>query len=198
MPAPDLLSREQFFAAGIEPDTCNICLEPFIWGHHPVRFTGADSCGHVFGATCLQKWTESQNDNANKCPTCRHLLFQNKTAFTGEEEEYEEEEGEEEEEEEEEPHIPDFDIIWDETFDTSDSMHNNSSSDDDNDNSSDSGRLLRQTQQLTHNSSEVDQVEETLRSRTRAGKTKSHSQTTWRTSRGTSTHWLSPKDSYTV
>ena len=72
---PDLPSREQFLAAGTEPDTCNICFEPFNCGHHPVRFTGSDNCGHVFGATCMQKWAESQNDNANKCPTCRRELF---------------------------------------------------------------------------------------------------------------------------
>jgi hypothetical protein len=101
MPPPPLPSREQFLAAGTEPDTCNICFEPFNCSHHPVRFTSADSCGHVFGATCLKMWVESWNDNADKCPTCRRVLFRSETAFVGEEEqsEYEEEEQEEYEEE---------------------------------------------------------------------------------------------------
>ncbi|KAF3050821.1 hypothetical protein E8E11_006069 [Didymella keratinophila] len=75
---PDLSSRERFLATGVEPETCNICLEPFIWGNHPVRFTGADSCGHVFGATCIQEWVGA----ATRTPTNALPAVMNSSAAT--------------------------------------------------------------------------------------------------------------------
>lgn len=76
MTTRDLPLRDDFIANNIIViDTCNICLEPFNTEHLPARLSGTNSCYHVFGSTCLKKWLTSENDNANKCPTCRTLLY---------------------------------------------------------------------------------------------------------------------------
>jgi hypothetical protein len=56
---------------------CNLCFEEFYNhpGHAPARFIGPNSCNHVFGSSCLKRWVDSGNANANKCPNCRRVLF---------------------------------------------------------------------------------------------------------------------------
>ncbi|KAF2243270.1 hypothetical protein BU26DRAFT_554810 [Trematosphaeria pertusa] len=55
-------------------DSCDICHEPFDATHHPTRICTA-MCKHTFGSTCLAKWFNSDQENNNKCPTCRQALF---------------------------------------------------------------------------------------------------------------------------
>jgi hypothetical protein len=55
---------------------CSICFERFDHrGHAPARLTGQNSCSHIFGSSCLRRWVESDHENANKCPSCRRVLF---------------------------------------------------------------------------------------------------------------------------
>ena len=73
MATGNLPSREQFLAEGIKPDHCVICLEVFTAEHPPVRVIG---CDHVFGKDCLNKSVLADSPNANKCPCCRRVLYQ--------------------------------------------------------------------------------------------------------------------------
>lgn len=69
-------SETDFWAKHVEAlETCSICMEPFGGAHVALRFTGKDVCSHIFGRPCLREWTETANQNANKCPICRHLLW---------------------------------------------------------------------------------------------------------------------------
>ena len=56
-------------------DNCGICLEPFGSDHAPTHFSDSDSCRHIFGKECVREWLLSSNVNANKCPTCRHVIY---------------------------------------------------------------------------------------------------------------------------
>jgi hypothetical protein len=55
-------------------DQCDICHEPFDAVHKPARIR-ARKCQHTFGATCLRKWVVSDQENSDKCPLCREILF---------------------------------------------------------------------------------------------------------------------------
>ncbi|EKX42226.1 hypothetical protein GUITHDRAFT_44855, partial [Guillardia theta CCMP2712] len=47
-------------------DTCMICFEQWTnTGEHRVVCLG---CGHLFGASCIQKWLSERKH----CPTCNH------------------------------------------------------------------------------------------------------------------------------
>ncbi|KAJ4987537.1 hypothetical protein SVAN01_06994 [Stagonosporopsis vannaccii] len=86
---PNLPTRHEFLTNGLSPldSTCIICLEPFGPSHIAVRFTGPDVCCHVFGEQCLQQWVLTDGRNANRCPTCRRLLFRSESDVENEEEE---------------------------------------------------------------------------------------------------------------
>lgn len=66
---------KRFLQQGFEVNKCTICLEPFDTNHSPVRFTAPASCNHIFGQGCLMAWLTSGDDNSNKCPTCRRILY---------------------------------------------------------------------------------------------------------------------------
>lgn len=76
MASHNLPSRDEYIANNVTViDTCNICLEPFNAQHIPARLSGMNSCHHVFGSSCLKTWLTTANENANKCPTCRNVLY---------------------------------------------------------------------------------------------------------------------------
>jgi hypothetical protein len=69
---------DAFLAHGLcQLDKCGICLEGFDSTHIAVRFCGPGSCDHVFGESCIKAWVKSDGKNANKCPMCRKVLFEN-------------------------------------------------------------------------------------------------------------------------
>lgn len=77
-----LPTKEQFLANQISViQDCGICQQNFDTSEHaPARLCGPDSCHHVFGASCLTKWLESDMPCANKCPMCRKELFVSENA----------------------------------------------------------------------------------------------------------------------
>jgi len=50
---------------------CDICQEAFDEVHVPTR----TKCNHLFGATCLKKWIDSDEDQSHACPMCREPMF---------------------------------------------------------------------------------------------------------------------------
>lgn len=66
---------EIFLQSGIETAKCTICYQDFAGEHLPKGFKAANSCNHIFCKECLRGWLFSGNTNSNKCPTCRHVLF---------------------------------------------------------------------------------------------------------------------------
>lgn len=81
-----LPSRDQFLKDNLDViATCDICQEPFTAEHPPARIRTSKECQHIFGATCLRHWLESDAENANTCPVCRAVLFRKvrKPNFTG-------------------------------------------------------------------------------------------------------------------
>lgn len=76
MASSELPSREDFLANELRVvEKFGICLEHFDSNHVPVLFGTRDSCRHIFGKDCLQRWMLSGTENCNKCPICRHILF---------------------------------------------------------------------------------------------------------------------------
>lgn len=63
--------KEDFLNTLNTTECCDLCFEPFDETHTPSRTT----CGHTFGTTCLRKWVDSDNGQANACPKCRTVLF---------------------------------------------------------------------------------------------------------------------------
>ena len=41
----------------------------------PASLSGATTCHHVSGSTCIKGWLASENHNVNNCLTCRTLLY---------------------------------------------------------------------------------------------------------------------------
>lgn len=71
-----LPSRDDFVANHVTViDSYNICFHPFSAEHLPAHASCTNSCYHVFESTCLRKWLTLVNNNANKCPSCRKLLY---------------------------------------------------------------------------------------------------------------------------
>jgi len=51
---------------------CVICWDTFSENHPAIAL---DNCRHVVGKKCLEAWLRSNNDQRDKCPTCRVPLF---------------------------------------------------------------------------------------------------------------------------
>jgi hypothetical protein len=52
--------------------TCDICHGAFDRGHHIAVRT---KCQHIFGLSCLTRWTYTNGEQLNTCPNCRRALF---------------------------------------------------------------------------------------------------------------------------
>lgn len=52
--------------------TCDICHGAFDRGHHVAVRT---KCQHIFGLSCLTRWTYTNGEQLNTCPNCRRALF---------------------------------------------------------------------------------------------------------------------------
>ncbi|CAI9627049.1 unnamed protein product [Alternaria burnsii] len=60
------------FIEKLQPTKCSICLEDYNSDHVPVELP----CSHIFGGHCIVEQTESRMPNNNRCPLCRHELFE--------------------------------------------------------------------------------------------------------------------------
>ncbi|RYN84784.1 hypothetical protein AA0119_g8166 [Alternaria tenuissima] len=60
------------FIEKLQPIKCSICLEDYNSDHVPVELP----CSHIFGGHCIVEQTESRMPNNNRCPLCRHELFE--------------------------------------------------------------------------------------------------------------------------
>lgn len=67
----ELPSKSDFFATGVIPAECHICLDPYDNVRH--QAVEISVCGHQFGKECLEKWLR----DAHECPKCRTALFIN-------------------------------------------------------------------------------------------------------------------------
>lgn len=52
-----------------------ICTDTYNAAHPPFQIT---LCAHIFGQPCLEKWTTSTSENANRCPFCRAKLWESR------------------------------------------------------------------------------------------------------------------------
>jgi hypothetical protein len=70
-----LPTRAEFLRKDVNVvEDCAICHEAFSSTHQPARITNS-KCTHIFGARCIRKWSNSNNEQANTCPLCREELF---------------------------------------------------------------------------------------------------------------------------
>ncbi|KAL6707489.1 hypothetical protein ACN47E_004059 [Coniothyrium glycines] len=68
---------DEFLKTQLHPaEICAICTEPFSSDHQPVALP----CKHIFGYGCIRKWLKNGRGNTSACPTCRHVVFDNKTS----------------------------------------------------------------------------------------------------------------------
>jgi len=67
----NVLTKQDFLNNLETFEHCDICYEAFDEVHVPTR----TKCNHLFGASCLKKWFDSNEEQSNTCPKCREPMF---------------------------------------------------------------------------------------------------------------------------